>query len=547
MLVALLLLGAGLGLRDPWPSDEPRFTLVAKQMLESGDWLFPHRGVELYSDKPPMLMWLEAGFYAVTGNWRVAFLLPSLLAALLTLALTYDLGRRLWNPRVGLYAATSVLCAFQFMYQMKRAQIDPLITCFITLANWGLLLHFLKGPSWRAYWIGCFFAGIGVITKGVGLIALLMFIPYFVARVRGWEVMRPPPGSSRRWLLGPVFFFAAIALWLAPMVLAVATRNQPEYTAYMHDILFRQTATRYAQSWAHVQPFWYYGPVLLFNWFPLSLAYIGAVAAWMRDLRARDTRLLFPLLWTALILVFFSIPSGKRDVYVLPALPMVALAIAPYLEEMLSARWLRTTAFWLALVGGLLIVAVGITALVGQVEKANVLARERELVDNGRALWWMVIAIGAVFVSTAAAFRPRRGVHALLAGIAGLWLIYGFVATPLLNDSNSSAAVMRRTGELIGPDAELALVAWKEQNMLMADRPTHDFGFKRPWPNQFADATRWLGEAPEKRWVFILVDAMGHCVDRTRAQRVGFANRREWWVFRFDAVVPGCVPGHAQD
>ena len=84
-ITALLVLGAGLGLRDPWPADEPRFALVAKQMVESGNWLFPHRGIELYSDKPPMLMWLQAAFYTVSGNWRVAFLLPSLLAALGTL------------------------------------------------------------------------------------------------------------------------------------------------------------------------------------------------------------------------------------------------------------------------------------------------------------------------------------------------------------------------------------------------------------------------------------------------------------------------------
>jgi hypothetical protein len=57
---ALLLLGAGYGLRDPWPADEPRFVLVAKQMLEGGDWLFPHRGIELYPDKPPLYFWLLA-------------------------------------------------------------------------------------------------------------------------------------------------------------------------------------------------------------------------------------------------------------------------------------------------------------------------------------------------------------------------------------------------------------------------------------------------------------------------------------------------------
>ena len=43
-VVAVLVIGAGLGLRDPWPADEPRFALVAKQMIESDNWLFPHRG-----------------------------------------------------------------------------------------------------------------------------------------------------------------------------------------------------------------------------------------------------------------------------------------------------------------------------------------------------------------------------------------------------------------------------------------------------------------------------------------------------------------------
>ena len=97
---ALVLIGAGIGLRDPWPADEPRFALVAKQMVESGDWLFPHRGNELYSDKPPMYMWMQATAHALTGSWRLAFLLPSLLSSLLTLGLIYDLARRLHGDEI---------------------------------------------------------------------------------------------------------------------------------------------------------------------------------------------------------------------------------------------------------------------------------------------------------------------------------------------------------------------------------------------------------------------------------------------------------------
>jgi hypothetical protein len=117
----------------------------------------------------------------------------------------------------------------------------------------------------------------------------------------------------------------------------------------------------------------------------------------------------------------------------------------------------------------------------------------------------------------------------------------------VLNDSSSARGVMRRAGELIGPDAELGLVAWKEQNYLMADRPVSDCGFKQPFPDQFRRAVARQAEAPDKRWLFVLEKAMGDCVDREKATHVGHANRREWWMFRADAVRAACAPGVEDD
>jgi 4-amino-4-deoxy-L-arabinose transferase-like glycosyltransferase len=547
MLLATVLLGAGIGLRDPWPSDEPRFTLAAKQMVESGDWLFPQRGRELYSDKPPMLMWAEAAAYEVTRSWRVAFLLPSLLAGLLTLGLTYDLGRRLWNHRAGMYAATAVLFTFQFMYQVKRAQIDPLIMGWITLANWGLLLHFLRGPNWRAYWLGCFAAGVGVITKGVGILALLMFVPYLFARMRGWDGVTLTTKSGLQWFGGLLAFLAPILAWGLSVLLVAKSRGTPEYAAYVDDLFFRQTAGRYAGSWSHPQPFYYYLPIILFNWFPMSLAYIGAVPRWWRDLKAGEARILLPLGWTLLIILFFSIPVGKRDVYLMPAIPMIALAMAPYLEDMANTRWLRNTAFALAAVGGAVIVCAGLWALLGHSQAAERFIEQRELDDLGHMVWGMIIAIGAVFVVAAAWFRPKRGIHALLTGIGALWLIWSFWSYPLLNDSSSAKGVMKRARELAGPDVEIGLVAWKEQNLLMAVGPMRDFGFVLHWDKQFDEATKWQAEDPTGRPIFILGEAMGRCVDRSKAKLVGHANRREWWMFRGDAVIPDCVQDASVD
>lgn len=547
MLFAFVLLGAGIGLRDPWPSDEPRFTLAAKQMVESGDWLFPHRGRELYSDKPPVLLWSEAISYEVTRSWRVAFLLPSLLAGLLTLGLTYDLGRRLWNHKAGLYAAIAVLFVFQFMYQVKRAQIDPLIMGWITLANWGLLLHFLRGPDWRKYWLGCFAAGVGVITKGVGILALLMFVPYLFARWRGWESVTRTSHSALRWTAGIVAFLAPILAWGLSVLYVAKTSGSPEYQAYVNDLFFRQTAGRYAGSWSHPQPFYYYLPIVLFNWFPLSLAYIGAVPQWWRDIKAREPRILLPLAWTLLILVFFSIPVGKRDVYLMPAIPMVALAMAPYLDAMSQTKWLRNTAFWIALLGGIAIVGAGLWAIFGHSAKVESFIVQRELEDLGHMVFGMVIVIGIAFVAAAAWFRPPRGIHALLAGVTALWLVWSFWSYPLLNDSSSARGVMRKARELAGPNTEIGLVAWKEQNLLMAEGPVRDFGFVNPWDRQLAEAIAWQAEDAPHRPIFILDEAMGQCIDRAKATRVGHANRREWWLVPREAIAEGCVPDASVD
>jgi 4-amino-4-deoxy-L-arabinose transferase-like glycosyltransferase len=530
--VALLMLGAGLGLRDPWPADEPRFALVAVQMVESGNWLFPMRGDELYPDKPPLFMWIQAALLWLTGELRVAFLLPSLLAALGTLWCVVDLGTRLWTRRVGVYAGWAVLLALQFTWQSKKAQIDPLVVFWITLANYGLLRHLLCGPNWRMWMLGWAAAGLGTITKGVGVIALLVLIPAGIASLRGWPV-KVHAARSKFWL-GPLAFVLACGVWLVPMLVA-ALGNGPEYQAYVQDILFKQTATRYADSWHHQQPAWYFLEVMALMWLPTVLALPWALPAWRRRLRRRDPRYLLPLAWWVLVLVFFTIPAGKRDMYILPALPMAALALAPLLPGIVRRRWPRRLALGFAALLALAFLGAGLAMWFGEPGFERRLVERRGLDDGGGAVAAFLLAVGVWGAAALAWFGRQRPLAAMVAVLAGVWVLFGLVGAPLLNGSSSARDLMTTVGRRIGPDAELGLVAWREQNLLMADRPAETFGFKVPFDEQMRRGLAWQARQPARRWLLVQDAALAGCIDRGLSQQLDNTNRRGWW------LVPGAA------
>jgi 4-amino-4-deoxy-L-arabinose transferase-like glycosyltransferase len=374
-----------------------------------------------------------------------------------------------------------------------------------------------------------------------------MFVPYLFARLRGWDGVTRTENSALRWLGGLLAFLVPVLAWGVSVLIAAKSRGTPEYAAYVNDLFFHQTAGRITGSWSHPQPFWYFVPIVLFNWFPLSLMYIGGAPRWKRDLQAGEPRVLLPLAWSVLVVVLFSIPVGKRDVYVMPVLPMIALALAPYLQELVAARWLRIAAFTLTLVGGCIILGAGTWATTGHFPQAEAFVARRELGELGLALWIMIIAIGAGFIGFALAFGVRRGMHGLFGGLAVLWLAWSFCSYPLLNDSNSASGVMRHAREIAGAQAQIGLVGWREQNLLMATGPTTEFGFNQPRDRQYAEAVQWQAQAPAQRWIFSIDEAMGKCVDKAKAQRVGAANRREWWMFRAEAVIAGCVPAASED
>jgi 4-amino-4-deoxy-L-arabinose transferase-like glycosyltransferase len=170
----------------------------------------------------------------------------------------------------------------------------------------------------------------------VGFLPLLILIPFAILREQRWTP-RTRNTSAALWAIGLPAFLIAVGTWLVPMLLAA--NADPTLAAYRDEILFRQTVDRYASAWHHREPFYYFiVQVIPGLWLPLTLLLPWLIPQWRDACKQRDLRIALLLSWVVLVVLFFSFSSGKRGVYILPALPAVALASAPYLIELAQRR-----------------------------------------------------------------------------------------------------------------------------------------------------------------------------------------------------------------
>jgi len=534
-VASIVLILNGMCLRDPWPADEPRFALVAKEMVETGQWFFPARAQELYPDKPPVFMWAIAFFYWLTGSLRVSFLLPSALSGLLTIFLVTDIGKRLWNKQTGIIAGWLLLLSFQFMLQSKTAQIDATVCALIMLGCYGLLRFCLVDGQYKWYVVAWFAMGIGVITKGVGFLPMLMLIPYALYRLSERErpaIVNPPWWM---WATGPVIMLSAIGMWFVPMLIIVASSENATFEIYRDNILFKQTVTRYTDSWHHIKPLWYYlTSVIPVFWLPLSLFIPWLLKPWFKAFKKQESRIMLPLAWCVLVVLFFSLSPGKRGVYILPALPTLALCIAPFYESLYQSKALKNLLFATSLIMGIVFFVIGFLGLL-QISAVTTLVAKFDI-----SPWYLFVFIGLVTISVTLGLSRLSKWFAWPVFFCTLWLSYSTYGYYLRNDVSTPVSLYDKAEQMIGEDSEIGLIDFSEQFILFSPFPIVHFGYHTDIQLQLQAAYQWQVE--EYQYLLIediAVDAS--CFDVTHALDLGFAHRRHWLLLPAAAKKQTCV------
>jgi 4-amino-4-deoxy-L-arabinose transferase-like glycosyltransferase len=340
-----------LGSPSLWDIDEGNNAEAARAMAESGDWVVPHFNNQVRYDKPVLLYWLQAAAYAAFGVNEFAARLPSALAALLAVLVTYELGRGMFGKGAGLLAGLALGSSISFAASAHFANPDALLDLFtaLSLACWWA--DYARGGWWWYVAAGAA-SGLGVLAKGpVGLVLPMGVATLFTLWRRDWRRL-----FDLRLPWATLAFLLAAAPWY--VWVGVETKGQWLYQFWTKHNLER--ATQVLEN--HRGPFFYYVLVLLAGFAPWSV-FLGPTAwlAWrnVRQEEANRHQPAFQFLscWVMVPLVFFSAASTKLPNYILPLFPAVAILTGSHLdgwrraEVIVPQRVMRLGMVCLALMG----------------------------------------------------------------------------------------------------------------------------------------------------------------------------------------------------
>ncbi len=440
-LLACLLFLPNLGTHELWDPDEPRYALVSREMLRNGDALVPRQNGRIYTQKPPMLFWLQSGLASIAGGhspWVSR--LPAALGAIGSVILTWRMGVNLFCPLAGLAAAVVFATAHLVQWNGHTGTMDSLLSFWIALAAW-LFARILREPvpPPTTLWLAYAALGCAALTKGPA--AVLMLIAAVVAVRWAWQgrtaALAVRPGT------GLAIVTAVCLFWLVP----AGIRGGAEY---VEAIAYRQTVVRFLNPWHH-----YHGPAYYLGMLPLDFLPwtfflpAGSWAAWRRWKTERDPGSLFPLLWVGLTVFFFSLSPGKRNVYLLPCFPALALLTGQIIHQWFKGKdetWLLRCCL---AVNSVFLLAGGAVAVACWRKYTPIIT-----LGTGFAC----LAAG-LFVLQVRAHRLRRGGAALITALtttAVIWVYFYTLIMPACDYFRSARPFARAVAAQVEPAETLA-------------------------------------------------------------------------------------------
>lgn len=326
LLLALILFTWKIGSTPILDGDTAFWARIAKNIINSGDWL-TLRFIDPANiiDKPPLFPWMMAvGFKLFGINEFALSIFHSILAAL-TVLFTYLIARELFEEKTAFWSALILLTFAQFFYQGRSPLQDMPLTLFITATFWAFLKWEKSKNFWFFYLSGAFSA-LAVMSKGpVGLALPAVVILAYVLIGRKWKLVFNPHllgGISAFLLLTAPWFIAEYQILGPGFLQALWGGNFGRFLLPV-DLIGKPSAENVIRPQYNFYA--YFLQLLL-----LAVPWSGFIyPAWFKYFR--DKKMLFILCWSLGVILFFSLSLNyKISRYILPAFPALAILAAKF-------------------------------------------------------------------------------------------------------------------------------------------------------------------------------------------------------------------------
>ena len=381
---------------------EPREASVAVSMLETGNWTLPKVYADEFAYKPPMAHWMMA--LASLPGGRVTELtarLPSAVAyTVLGAMMLIFLGRR-----VRFQEAFIAVCVMLTCVEIHRAgmtaRVDMVLTGFIVAAllqmyRWEEKLA-LKGLP---VIIPLLLSG-AVLTKGpVGIILPLFIFGTYLILLRRHSALQ----------IFKALLYIGVSAAFLPLLWYIAAWRQGG-DAFLNVVLaenfgrfFHLSEAAISYDLGHKEPIWYNFVTLVAGFLPWTLLLAFSLFGFNRKpndkrgdrptlgsrvrhiggaLLAMDRVRLFSLVAAVCTLVFYTIPSSKRSVYLMPAYPFISLFVAQAMLYVAEHRS-RCTRVFAAVFAAIGTAAFGVAVLTaaGALRPVEIVAKFTDRADT---------------------------------------------------------------------------------------------------------------------------------------------------------------------
>ena len=292
--------------------DDAMYSLEAKGIVRTGDWLTPQSRGAPALEHPPLFVWTQAAFLSAFGISDPVAKLPSALCALGAVLLTYWLARRLLQDTLAASVAMFVMLATPYFIKYAGHAMTDVPTAFLFVC--AICAWLLAEDDARWYLAAGVFTAMALMVRGlVGFGLPAIFAIHLIANRR-----RP----AWRWLA-------------AALIIAVL----PLTAWYIYVLLrYRGYAVNLQQGWlerevyGELTPAWrrYTGAIeyawmltkSYWPWLPVMLAGLVAIV------RERRRPLFLLLVWAGTVFLLCAATRSRVLRYMLPAYPALAILSA---------------------------------------------------------------------------------------------------------------------------------------------------------------------------------------------------------------------------